>query len=210
MSTSSEEVTTTKSSTLAPATPSATGSVPSEPTPSATLEGSTELLLNGGFEDPGSSDNSAHKWEHNRLDNNKRVVNKVNRPGKFDKVVAYTGTAAYKFKGSPQTDTRITQVIKDPQATTGKLVLQAWVKAKKVEAELTLVNVKIIYIDGTKEVLALSMPNTSTSEYTQLSNSINMAGVPKKLKVQIGISGNGKFVIDDVSLMITDGLLSLP
>jgi hypothetical protein len=163
--------------------------------PTSTPQGAANLLLNGGFETEES-----WKAKLTNTGNDKRVVNKRNRPGKPDKIVSYAGEAAYQFVGVGGENSAIKQkVAGDISAINGTLTLSAWVKAKNITPDVVIVRVKIKTEMG-KETLKLDILNTADFAYQPFTNTLNLTTAPTKIVAQIGIKGVGKFLIDEVSL----------
>lgn len=186
----------------------------------ATPPGATEtpytavnLIVNGSFETAGE-DREAGFWKPKGANTpkDKRVVNKTNRPNKPDKIVARTGTAAFQFKGIAGGNSGISQKIQaDMSAINPTLTLSVWVKAKNLPGDVAVFRAKIKYQNGTKDILHVAVVNTPGYGYQEFINSLTLVDMPAKIKVQIGIRGVGKLIVDDVSLSSAGfALLPLP
>jgi N-acetylneuraminic acid mutarotase len=204
----------TEAATATPgATETASGATSTPEVPTSTPDAAVSLLVNGGFETAGGSNSSADGWKPKNTDNDKRVVNKdKDGDGTIDKIVAYSGEAAFQFKGLDGENSKISQKLQgDLGGLNGTLTLRAWVKAKNLAPDAAVARVKIKYADDSTGTLALMLANTTDFAYNEFVNTLLLSQTPAKIKVQIGMKGAGRFVIDDVSLTVSNGaLLPLP
>jgi hypothetical protein len=201
-------VTATPSLTLVPsstptgtltATPTATlTSTPDTPTPN--------LLVNGGFEDDINLDGTADGWTLKNPTNDKRVCNKVNRPGKPDKIVAFEGSCAFQFKSAPGENSAVQQVLdltSTPLIADDVLTLGGVMDAKG-EAVNTAIKVRVTYVDTTlaKGKINFKLAVAGTG-YTPLTGtlSLTLAGDAAGVKVTVQNKGtSGKVRYDALSL----------
>jgi hypothetical protein len=158
----------------------------------------TELLVNNSFETVGSSDKSAANWSDDQMVKAKRKCNQTGKPA-----IAHSGDCAIQFKGLDGVKSTITQSLDTSAISAGDtLALSAWVYGKKLSAGAKF-QAKISYADGTKLKLK---PAVAAGDYLYalISASQFVAGTPTSAKVKISMSqGSGKFIIDDVSLLLT-------
>lgn len=171
-----------------------------------------ELLTNGGFEAPGASGGEAANWKLKNSTSDKR---KCNKP---DKTVARAGQCAFQFKGGAGENSSIVQTISNVTLQPiNAHTLSVWVQAKKA-VNGAVISAKVIYTDGTKDKLNLSIEG-GTYNYKQIAGNVPVVKAANKVKVSVkNKMGSGKILLDDVSLKTikiggmeeNDGLLDLP
>lgn len=220
---------TANASTLTPEAPTATptstapveNETPAAPTvtatdgPSPTQQPAINLIQNGGFEQAdlmnGGNGKRAQSWKQKENSKGKRVVNRIGDPTKADKILAYSGIAAYKLKGIEGGKSRIVQkitVIPTVPENGQTLIVDAWVKAKKVgnSEPRAFIKVKFRYLDGEKQTLRLDLPNTQDFAYTYFSQGAPLNPSPlTKIKVIVQVHEKGVIFIDDIRLHVCGG-----
>jgi uncharacterized protein len=175
-------------------------------TPAPTLQ----LMVNGGFE------NSLTAWTlKNGTQDSVKCNQDTDGDGTEDKVFAYEGECAFRFKGRAGENAKLEQTVEVTGITFASgntLTLSVYVNADKptVSGKLKL---RVKYGDGS-ETGKLNIPLVMTNGYQQLTGSYSLTtGSVQKIKVQIDHrSPSGKVLIDAVSLTLDAGsaLLSLP
>ncbi len=169
----------------------------------------SELVLNGGMEADASGDKIPEEWTGKNLTKDSRKCNSET------KTVANTGNCAFAFKGGSG---EIAQLVQNVDATAllngDTLTLSAYVKATNAAASGSI-RVKLTYANTTKG--KISLPITTSSDYSQLSDDLLLTDGVTKLKLQLKHNSTaGKVYIDDVSLKTDavtrspDGRLALP
>lgn len=218
--TSTPDSTTTPGATSTPdgtTTPDATSTPDGTTTPGATStpDTSTNLLLNSSFE-AADANKVPESWTQKNPSSDKQVCNKIDRPGKPDKIVARTGSCAYQFKGSVAENSKLEQSVDltaNPVVLGDTLMLGGLYTAKGTVSAKVKVRVK--YTDTT--IAKVKITATIIAEatiYTALMGDLNVVitGVPASIKVQLQNKGtSGKVIFDDLSLTQTSAsLLPLP
>jgi hypothetical protein len=180
-------------------------------TPPTTPQAALNLVENGGFEqaDP-LDDTQALFWKADAGSNGKRATNRMGHPTKPDKVIAYSGTAAYQLKTASGLDSKIVQKIEPvlvaPQVDQ-ILMVDLWAKVKKVNAvEDARIKVKVAYADGTKDSLNVDLSNTVEFAYSSFANSLPLTSVQlSKLKVIVQVRESGSVYIDEMRVRVCGG-----
>ncbi|HEX2621055.1 MAG TPA: CHRD domain-containing protein [Phototrophicaceae bacterium] len=185
----SNEPTATSTPTETPGTPVET------PTPTATATetpSGTELVFNGSFED------ELNGWTLKGAAGDKVKCNTE------DKVVAYDGVCAFKFKGSTNENTKLVQILDLSSATFGvsdSMDISAYVSAKKptTAGKLKLV---ILYTDAdaSKSVAAFFPTNGPYNIVVADRLYLASASVSKIKVLLLHASPNSKVFVDLVSL----------
>jgi hypothetical protein len=160
----------------------------------------TTLSVNGGFEDDTDGDKIPDGWKAKNLIDGKQVCNKINRPGKPDKIVAFEGACAFQFKASG----KLTQILKPPFAAEGtKLLLVAFGEVKDLVADSFTFGVKVVYASGETDSITLSFDPTSTVWHSAIEE-LTLTGDPAKLKLFLTAKANftGRVRVDDLVMTI--------
>jgi hypothetical protein len=166
-------------------------------TPTPTPMPGTVVSTNGGFEG-----DSIDGWKGKNLASGKQVCNKVNRPGKPDKIVAYTGTCAFQIKSTGAG--KLVQTLKPPFAATGTTLFAAVaINPNAAALEKYNARVKVVYQDGEKETLPLPFTVENTG-YAAASNSLPLTGEIAKIKLEVvaGANFRGRIYVDDFIITI--------
>ncbi len=169
---------------------------------------SPELILNGGFELPGTADQAAANWKaRNLLNSDKQVCNKLNRPNKPDKIVAHEGSCAFQFKVSVTNVKRaIVQKTNVVFGSAGEtLNYGLWAQGKNIGSGSKIM-VKAVYPDKTKSKSTIAIP-LGTYPYQQLQNTLPLTGTANKLVVKIIVGGEGRLWVDNVSALVPGTIL---
>jgi hypothetical protein len=157
-----------------------------------------ELLVNGGFEDPGATSKQAAAWTISAVSGTggSRKCNKT------DKIIAQAGECALQIKAVPGGSSKVTQKIANPEVSAGvTLTLSAQVAGKSLNG--ARVQAKVLYDNGTKAKLRLADAdlNAGTYAYKPLSAALPLANTVTQIKVQVSLkSGTGRLRIDAMSL----------
>ncbi|HEX2623445.1 MAG TPA: S8 family serine peptidase [Phototrophicaceae bacterium] len=172
-------------------TPTPTAGTPEPtftPTATPTDVPGTELLANGGFE------TDLDGWTAKNLTKDKVVTDKP------EKIVAHSGTKAFRFKGGVGENSKLQQKISGDGGDADDVYFTAWVKTG-IDGVGTIAIAKIVYADDTREKLELTL-DAASPDYQVLSDTTTLTGAVTKIKVQIKFKGtSGKLFIDDVSLI---------
>lgn len=164
--------------------------------------GPSERLINGTFEakSPALARLPA-SWNSLGLGLDRIKCNKVNRPGKPDKIFAYEGSCAFRFIGEAGENSQIAQKVPiaglNPNDT---LYFSAYVRGTAVIKGKARIVIRATYSDQppTKQVIKLP---AGTYPYTQISDTLQLTGQLTKLRVRIQYKGStGNFFIDMASL----------
>jgi hypothetical protein len=170
------------------------------PTPTPTItntppaEEPLELLIDGGFEA------NAAGWTIKNATHDKVKCNKT------DKIFAYQGVCAWRFKGSEGENTKIQQIITTGVAVGDTLILSGYVSASgAVDGKVKVV---VLYLDTSleKSKVVVNISNETAGTYSPLSISpsqlkIEVAAPVEKIKVQVkNSSTSGKVYYDALSL----------
>lgn len=172
----------------------------------------TELLVNGGFEDPDPLDaNLALGWTEKKLDKSKRTCNTV------ETTVANSGECAYLFKGVTGLNGKLKQTVATPIGDAGDaFTLRGQFDTINLTAGF-VVMAKVSFIDGSKlkmKIEALPRDQAKTAPYfTREANAI--LGLDSldvaQIKVQIKLTGaGGKVYVDGLQLLHYDEFLTSP
>lgn len=169
----------------------------------------TELLENGTFETP-----AAAGWKINAAGSGKTVCNKINRPGKPDKIVAYEESCAYQIIGKPAAPTKLIQKLTSPAVQAGDSVrFGAFVYGKQLPTTNSLrLIAEFIYTDTSKAKYIVATA-AGTYDYTEAYNRFTVSKEVNKIKVHIRYAGASGIVrVDNVSLAVqtAGGLIPLP
>ncbi|MBC8098778.1 MAG: hypothetical protein H7Y11_05005 [Armatimonadetes bacterium] len=180
-------------------TPSQTFTASMTPTASntpTTVPGQV-LSQNGGFELDANDDKVPDGWETDDRGNEKFACNKLNRPGKPDKIVAYAGACAFQVKDGMLP---LRQIYSTPIGVAGDtLYLTAWVEGKALTDGLGI-KAKLLLVGGTKQKLKLSVaPGTYVYSLLQTQFTLTVGVTEIKLRIN-GSNFTGKAYIDDVVL----------
>jgi hypothetical protein len=179
--------------------PTATPTITHTPPPATettTPEPAVELLVNGGFE------NGAAGWTIKNAVKDKVKCNKA------DKIFAYEGVCAWRFKASEGTKSIKLQqfAINGNSLNSGSLVLSGFVNAAgSVDSKIKVV---VSYVDPSIErsKLVVSLNSETGGVYMPLSHfqptlTTSVAAPPEKIKVQVKNSSiSGKVYYDALSL----------
>lgn len=187
----------TETATLA-VTEAPTASPTSTQTPT-TVPG-TLAAVNSGFEADADNNGVPDGWSFQVGAPGKRVCNKLDRPGKPDKIVAHQGSCAVEFKGG---NGRLTQTLATPfGAANDLLYLSAYQEAKSLTAAYKI-RLKYTYTDSTTLEAVTEkffvVIDTGTYSY-KWSEAQSQTGNPvTKAKLQVrGGAGTGRLRLDDV------------
>ncbi len=187
----------TETATLA-VTEAPTASPTSTQTPT-TVPG-TLAVVNSGFEVDADNNGAPDGWSFQVGAPGKRVCNKLDRPGKPDKIVAHQGSCAVEFKGG---NGRLTQTLVTPFGGYNYLLyISAFSEAKNLTAEYK-VRLKYTYMDSVTDEPVNEkyfIPiDTGTYSYTWRAAEASMGNPVTKAKLQIrGGAGTGRLRLDDV------------
>ncbi|HEX2619877.1 MAG TPA: right-handed parallel beta-helix repeat-containing protein, partial [Phototrophicaceae bacterium] len=173
----------------------------------------TELAQNGGFESS-EEDKSPTGWKVKAGGNGRVVCNKVDRPGKPDKIFAYEGLCAYQIKaGANGGKTKISQVLDAVTVPAGStLRLEAYFNGQKLGDGSVRLTAKVFYSGDVTESYKISALN-GTYDYTEASNLFTVSQDVVSIKIQLQFVGSaGKVTVDQVSLGVygAAGVLPLP
>jgi CSLREA domain-containing protein len=196
-------------------TPTATNT-PGGPTstPTATIEGVTEIVVNGGFED---GNKVPDNWKGTRLSSDKGVCNKdKDGDGTADKIVAHTGECAFQFKGVVGENSKLTQAVSadtfDDFVAGDLFTFSLWVEKKglkdgaKAQAKFKYVNGNLGENGDGKDKIKLIIEKGDGDYAVVSAPALTLKGIVKDVKVSVGYKGaNGKMYIDDVSLLRQEG-----
>jgi hypothetical protein len=158
-----------------------------------------ELVVNGDFELDTEPDKIPDGWLPKYLSLDKRVCNKP------DKTVAFSGSCAFRFKGSIGEYGKIQQTLGGAQFG-DTLVLSAALNTD-VGTPGKLVMVKIRYSDplagvnrNGKDQIKLELAE-ATQGYQVIEQSLMLSGTPIKFTITVRFRGlSGKLLVDRVSL----------
>jgi hypothetical protein len=159
-----------------------------------------DLLRNGSFEQPGASNRLAEFWQAKGLDNDKRTCNKVNRPGKPDKIVAFEGECAFQFKGKAGVNSKIQQKFGAFGKAGANVQLTYHVDAKNLQGGAGVV-VTLKYTNGEREKIRLD-PTTGTYAYTNLTieQALDTSVLSGKAQIRMR-GGSGRVLFDAVKFI---------
>ncbi|HEX2619367.1 MAG TPA: FG-GAP repeat protein, partial [Phototrophicaceae bacterium] len=175
----------------------------------------TELLINGGFETDANTDKLPDRWSSSNTTTDKSDKLKCDKPGS---PVAHTGNCAFMFRGNPNGSTSsLTQKVADLfSLTNGSTVkFSAYLDPRGGTLGAMFGITKIILSDTTKLKLKLLIPTESdltgiraVEDYILVSSNttLNLVGVSvSKVKIKLlDDQTKGKFLVDDVSLTVSD------
>jgi parallel beta-helix repeat protein len=181
-----------------------------DPTNQPTPDPDANLLVNGGFEQAQpESKRLALGW---KLSGglSKRVCNKVDRPGKPDKIVAHEENCGYQLTAG-----KLSQKITPSGLGNGQsLSFEGYVQGKGVSGAKVVVKAK--YTDLTSDKLDVSI-STGAYAYGEVTGSLPLTATVAKIKVQLVYSGStGKALVDALELKVqggtrgSEGLIPLP
>ena len=180
--------------------------------PTATTAPTINLLANGGFEVDADGDKLPDSWK-----GKKTTIASADKLkcDKADKTFAYNGTCAFMFKGNPDGSTsKLLQKVSDTSVFVhgATVTLSTWIDPRSAPVGTKFAQAKIVYSDGSKSTLKLSIP--AAGSYIQQADSVllDLTGKSvKSVKVDLRYDGaKGKFFVDDVMLTIEAGVMSLP
>jgi hypothetical protein len=171
-------------------------------TATATTSAPIELLENGGFENRDEDDKPLlDPWVHEGNPGEKVKCNQDT------KVFAHTGDCAFRFKGNPLKSGVVKQTVDLTGFSVGEgdtLTLTLWINGKIEAAGKGKVKVK--FADGAKAKGNAPFANTN-GEWVQIEGDVLLEGDDvSQVTVQLKHAGKaGKFLVDDVSLLLTKG-----
>ncbi len=168
------------------------------------VDGQTELLFNGGFEDQGATPEAADLWTGSKLvaTKDQRLCNTIEVPN-----VAFEGDCAFQFSaaagGSP-VSRKLSQVMTLPVwgFKNDQLTLSAQVDGFKVKTggKLTL---QVVYTDNTKTNASITIP-TGTHAYSLKTRTLTLTKRVKKVTVVLNMAkAGGRVYLDEVSLILS-------
>jgi murein DD-endopeptidase MepM/ murein hydrolase activator NlpD len=177
------------------------------PTPTITITpppaGSIELLNNTSFEQAGSTNAVPAGWTLKNPTKDKRKCNKDGKPP-----VAHNGDCAFQFNGDPGKTTLEQSVILQNNLSDGTLTLYAWFNIKSQQGGKLMA--KVQYTNGEKGKLKLEVPTSGEGQYGLKSTQGTILNTVESLKIIVSMkNGSGKFLIDDVSLILTTSLFDV-
>lgn len=160
----------------------------------------TDLIFDGGFE------TDADPWGVPNTSGDRIKCNKIDRPnGKPDKIFAYNGDCAFRFKGSDGENSRIIQKpdVSGLSLSSGDtLTVSLW--ADVATDTNTFVKLVAKHEGGTKDKLRINL--LPTTGYTEVTDTLTLTGDATSVKLLIrNRSQSGKVYIDDVSLTHATG-----
>lgn len=172
----------------------------------------TELLVNGGFEDPDPLDpNLALGWGESNLSRGKRACNTL------EKTVALSGECAYFFKGVAGLNGKLKQTVATQIGDAADaFTLRGWFDTLNLKTDFVLM-AKVSFIDGSKikmKVTDLPGDKPKADPYFMREASA-ILGVDSldvaQIKVQLKMTGaGGKVYVDDLQLLHYDEFLTSP
>jgi hypothetical protein len=167
------------------------------------------LLKNGSFEEPGATNQQAKNWKSGNIDDDKRTCNKIDRPGKPDKIVAYELNCAFQFKLLNGINSNISQKVEGFGKSGDELELSFYAEGKNLTNNAS-VSAKVKYLSGEKEKITVNI-GTGTFDYQRFASEITLDGEAKNAKVKIEVKGGaGRTRVDAVRLVWeTDSEFSL-
>jgi hypothetical protein len=181
------------------------------PTATATEFPGTELLLNGGFE------NDLAPWEVKNETGDKIKCNKdKDGDGVPDKIFAYEGTCAFRFKGGTGEASKLVQTVDLTTVTNGAgdiVTLRGWAESKNLTGNSNA-KVKVKYADvtagengdGKDKVKYEFLPQTAPY-YLFTADALTFADTVTQVKVQFSNKTiAGKLLLDGISLRWEDGV----
>jgi hypothetical protein len=167
------------------------------------IEGNTNLLLNGGFEQAGTTAALAKSWIGQKLlINDKRLCSTTNKA-----LVTPEGKCAFQFKAgnNNQIMRGLKQAIKNPVwgFAGDQLTIRTEVEGLNVRAGVKVVLVNVKYIDNTTSKLTLTIPENSYA-YQTISQTLTLTQRVKTVTVTLkpGKVG-GQIRFDNVFLSIS-------
>lgn len=173
------------------------------------VEAALNLVVNGSFETKDATDSKLpESWVGKRITSDKVKCNKLDRPGKPDKIFSADGLCAFQFKGVAGENARLQQKV-DAAAIAelqdgDTLSLYAMVKGKKVVEAAAKITVKGKNTDDEKFKITIELTE-GDYEYVEVHSTDQIEGTLAKLKLQIGYNGaTGKFLVDAVRLTVND------
>ncbi|HEX2621529.1 MAG TPA: FG-GAP repeat protein [Phototrophicaceae bacterium] len=176
----------------------------------------TELLTNGSFESDTNADKVPEGWKATGTKLAKSDTLKCDKP---DSPVAHTGNCAFLCRGNPDgLASSLNQKVADVSSFTddSTVTFSAYLDPRSGVPGATFGVTKIILSDSTKLKLKLVIPEANAAigirevvDYVQVSDNtiLNLSSSSvSKIKVKLLDDQNkGKFLIDDVSLIIGNG-----
>jgi hypothetical protein len=170
-------------------------------TPTATVYPGVLLSLNSGFEDDVENDKVPDNWKLKNFTSAKRVCNKVNRPGKPDKIVAYSGNCALQIKSAG----KLSQTLNAPFSAVGSDLYAALAfNAKGVTLDMFDAKVKVVYSTPPNGTINLK-PEALNEGWTPNSSFlvVQIDQVSKfKLLFTAKAGFSGKLILDDFILSL--------
>jgi hypothetical protein len=159
------------------------------------------LIKNGSFEVPGATNKEAADWKGKGIDNDKRACNKVNRPGKPDKIIAFEGECVFQFKGDgAPVVTSISQKFGSFGKAGDPIEFSYHAEAKNLAGDISG-SVKLKYNNGQKDKIVLD-PDTNTYDYTRFSIEDTLTDGVAKGKVKFQMKNiAGRLRLDAVKLV---------
>lgn len=172
----------------------------------------TELLVNGGFEDPDPLDpDLALGWTEKKLDKSKRTCNTL------EKTVTLFGECAYLFKGVAGLNGKLQQTVAlQIGDAADAFTLRGQFDTLNLKTDF-VVMAKVAFIDGSKIKLKVEdLPGDKAKSdpyFTREANAI--LGLDSldvaQIKVQLKMTGaGGKVYVDDLQLLHYDEFLTSP
>jgi hypothetical protein len=166
--------------------------------PTATDVVPVELLVNGGFEGL-DGDGDLEPWIHAGNPGEKVKCNKNN------KVFAHSGNCAFRFKGNPLKSGTVSQDVDLTGYTVGlgdTLTFSLWIDGKATADGNG--KAKVRYDTGGKGKAKVNF--NPTSGYVQVIDGLAVEADITTIKIVLKHAGAaGRFLVDDVSLLLTEG-----
>lgn len=194
----------TPTATLTPTNTSVTSTPQASATPTATQPVNLELIINGDFEVDMDGNKIPDQWTPQGLYKDKQICNKP------DKIVAYSGSCAFKFKGTPGEKSELrqmSQVVGVPPGTPLTLTIAA---NTSITVPMKLVVAKLQYQESDtgrkqngKDKLKIKL-SAATNGYRVFNGVMLTDGTLKNVLVRIPFERNsGKIILDALSLKAT-------
>lgn len=161
----------------------------------------TDILVNGGFEL--ADERNARwpaDWKVKNLTKDRIKCNKTGREGKPDKIVAFEGECAFRFKVKDGARSKLVQNVDIADLEVESFRLSAMLDGKNIDPTRGRIQLKVKYEDGTKEKARLAIPG-GTYDYTGITGMLAVDDVAmRKVKVILFYRGPGRLFMDAVSL----------